>query len=141
MTLIHFNTSGKTIWEPWKADRGYWKVMTSNTFVDNTGFQTTSDVCNPCLDTHVTKIHLLKHYLPPSLLIQTPHGNSRYLGMKTEAPLGDKIHCPGSAGRRLSWRLKAWCTNSYCSSVWIIPPLWKNTPHDYRQQHCHNSST
>lgn len=33
------------------------------------------------------------------------------------------IHWPASADRRLSYRLKAWWTNSYCSPVWIIPPL------------------
>lgn len=36
-------------------------------------------------------------------------------------------HWPVSADRRASYRLRAWWTNSYCSPVWIIPPLWRQT--------------
>lgn len=33
-------------------------------------------------------------------------------------------HWTVSAESLLAYRHRAWCTNSYCSLVWTIPPLW-----------------
>lgn len=42
---------------------------------------------------------------------------------KSTLPAVLQAHWPLSADMRVSYRLKAWWTNSYCSPVWIIPPL------------------
>lgn len=36
----------------------------------------------------------------------------------------------------VSYRLRTWCTNWYCSHVWIIPPLRRNTQkvHEFRHE-------